>query len=272
MDFSLELNKSDGKSLSFLDGASVIFNISATRFIFQKDITTEGETILAGGTLLAFRKYIKTIGSSQIYDGKTIGVGGIFIPRVNTTVLSGDNFEYLNATVKPLGYLPSLTPFTIVPSDLYIDEVIFPNDVYGLQYETYVDTTPSTLTTVVNESQYMVVGAGTCVYNGNTYYQNEVFIATTNGAVSFTGSANLKVLLDSRNKFFTFNWLLTQYFYQLVLENIGKCCEENELLMNKIQSKLLALEWTNYTQEISISKSLQTMNWVEEKITQLQDL
>jgi hypothetical protein len=272
MNFSLELNKSNGESLSFLDETSIYASVKGTRFVFQKDITSIGGEVIVGGTLEAFYKYIKTSGTAQVYDGKTIGVGGVFIPRADIAVLSGDIFEYLNATVKPLGYLPSLTPLTIVPSDLYLTETIFPNDVYALQYETYVDTTPSTLTTVVDESQYMVVGTGTCVYNGNTYYENEVFIATTNGSITLTGSANLKILSESRNKFFTFNWLLTQYFYQLVLENIGKCCEENELLMNKIQSKLLALEWTNYTQEISISKALQTMNWVEEKITNLQDL
>lgn len=272
MEFTLEINKANGKSLSFLDKTSVYANVQATRFIFQKNITTVGETINVGGTLKSYRKYIKTNGSAQVYDGKTLGVGAVFIPRADTTVLSGDVFEYMNATVKPFGYLPSLTPLTIVPSDLYIDEEIFPNDVYALQYETYVATSPSTLSTVVNEKQYIVVGSGTCVYGGNTYYSGEVFIATDNGAVSFTGTANLKILLESRNKFFTFNWLLTQYFYQLVLENVGLCCTVNELVMNKIQSKLLALEWTNYTQEISISKSLETMSWIDDKITNLQDL
>jgi hypothetical protein len=272
MEFTLEINKANGKSLSFLGKTSVYANVKATRFIFQKNINTVGDDIIVGGTLQVGREYIKTGGSSKIYDGKSIGVGAIFIPRADIAVLSGDSFEYLNATAKPLGYLPSLTPLTIVPSDLYLDDLIFPNDVYALQYETYVDTSPSTLSTVVNERQYIVVGSGTCVYNGNTYYPNDVFIATTNGAVSFTGTANLKILFESRNKFFTFNWLLTQYFYQLVLENVGLCCSIKELMMNKIQSKLLALEWTNYTQEISISKSLDTMSWIEEKITNLQDL
>lgn len=272
MEFTLELNKSNGESLSFLDETSVYANVKGTRFIFQKNITTVGEDVVAGGTLEAFKKYIKTSGTAKVYDAKTIGVGGIYIPRADTIVLSGDSFEYLNATVKPLGYLPSLTLLTIVPSDLLLDDVIFPNDVYALQYETYVDTSPSTLSNLVDETQYMVVGSGTCVYNGNTYYQNEMFIATDNSAVSFTGSANLKVLLESRNKFFTFNWLLTQSFYQLVLYRLGlNCCEDNEII-KKIQSKLLALEWTNYTQEISITKSLQTMNWVEDKINDFQDL
>jgi hypothetical protein len=268
MEFTLELNKSNGKNLSFKDETSVYANIKATRFIFQKNITTVSEVINVGGTLKANRKYIKTSGTSKVYDLKTIGVGAIFIPRVDLPVLSGDSFEYMNTTVKPLSYLPSLTPLTILTSDLYIDEEIFPNDVYALQYETYVDTSPSTLTNVVDEKQYIVVGSGTCVYGGNTYYENEVFIAIDNGAVSFTGSANLKVFLESRNKFFTFNWLLTQGFYQLVLENLG--CEY-DLVMNKIQSKLLALEWTNYTQEISINKSLETMNWIEDKITNLKE-
>ncbi len=272
MEFTLEINKANGKSLSFLNKTSINPNVQGTRFIFQKNITTIGETINVGGVLKEYRKYIKTNGSAQVYDGKTIAVGAIFIPRADTTVLSGDVFEYLNATAKPLGYLPSLTPLTIVPSDLCLDGLIFPNDVYALQYETYVGTTPTTLTNAVEGSQYMVIGLGTCVYNGNTYYPDEVFIAVDNGAIVLGGSTVLLILSESRNKFFTFNWLLTQYFYQLVLENVGLCCSVKELLMNKIQSKLLALEWTNYTQEISISKSLETMSWIDDKITNLQDL
>lgn len=162
-------------------------------------------------------------------------------------------------------------PLVLSTEDFGIDETVFPSTVYNVQYEVYGMTTPTTLTNVVLDTQYIVYGDGTCLYNGNTYSTGEVFIATDNGAVSFTGSAKLGELMASRHKYYTLVWSLKQRLYTIIHESLGTCsCELSELL-DKIQSELDSLEWANYTQQISVSKAQKTINWIEEKLTEIEN-
>jgi hypothetical protein len=125
------------------------------------------------------------------------------------------------------------------------------------------------LTNVTNEYQYIVAGAGTCLYNGATYRQGEVFIAVNNGAVSFTGSANLKILEASRQKFYIFTWELKKRFYEQVANDL--CCDCTNPVFYKIQTELDSLEWSNLTQQISEALSQKTINWINEKLNQMEN-
>jgi hypothetical protein len=162
-------------------------------------------------------------------------------------------------------------PLDLTTANFGIDQTVFPNTVYNVQYELYKKTTPVTLTNVSNEVQYIVYGDGTCTYNGNTYREGEVFIAENNGAVSFTGGAKLAELLESRHKFYTFVWELKQRLYNIVHENLNNQANDYTELLDKIQSELDSLDWANYTQQISISKAQKTINWINEKLTEIEN-
>jgi len=161
-------------------------------------------------------------------------------------------------------------PFVLDTSNFGIDQTVFPDTIYNVQYEAYEATTPTTLSNVTIDTQYIVYGSGTCLYNGNIYREGEVFIATDNGAVSFTSSAKLGQLMASKHKFFTLVWGLKQRLYTIVHENLGSCTCDTELL-DKIQTELDSLEWANYTQQISITKAQNTINWINEKLTEIEN-
>lgn len=282
LEFELAINEENGEAIAFVDttanyginGNIDYSDVKAVRFLFQNYLAvSDVQTLSQGEVLEQYHEYIKTLGSATIYDNKLLGSGAIFIPFVNAAINSGDQWETLGI-YSPLitSYLPTAfrVPFETTTEDWGIDGPIFPDTVYGLQYEIYIDTTPGTLTNVTNEKQYIVVGTGTCVYAGNTYREGEVFIASDNGAVSFTGSANLKILEASRQKFYIFMWELKKRFYGLVAEILG-CCGDNIYLLRDLQLEIDSLDWSNLSQRISMSKSQKTINWINEKVTQLEN-
>lgn len=279
LEFELAINEENGESIAFVDtttdyginGNIDYSDVKAVRFLFQNYLSTSSvETLSQGDSLLQYNEYIKTLGSAKVYDNKLISSGDILIPFINIGVQSGDEWETMGI-YSPLitSYLPTINrvPFITYTSDWGISDTVFPDTIYGLQYEIYIDTTPGTLSNVTNERQYIVVGSGTCLYNSNIYRQGEVFIAVDNGAVSFTGSANLKILESSRQKFYIFIWDLKRRFYTIVAEKIG-CCSDNIYLLRDIQLEIDSLNWSNLSQRISMSKSQKTINWINEKVTQ----
>lgn len=282
LEFELAINEQNGESIAFVDttadygvnGNIDYSDVKAVRFLFQNYLATSDiQTLVQGDSLEQYHEYLKTAGPASAYDTKTEGAGAIFIPFINVGVNSGDEWETLGV-YSPLitSYLPTALrePFITSTDEWGIENPIFPNTIYGLQYEIYVDTSPTTLTNVTDERQYIVAGAGTAIYNGATYRQGEVFIAVDNGAVSFTGSANLKILEASRQKFYIFAWELKKRFYDLVAERLG-CCTEDIFLLQTLQLELDSLNWSNLSQRISVSKSQKTINWINEKVTQLEN-
>jgi hypothetical protein len=282
LEFQLTLNNLNGQEIAFVDttnnygGANIGYSdVKAVRFLFQNYLVTSVvETLVVGDTLKQYFEYLKVAGSPTVYNSKTISSGSIYIPFSDQTVNAGDEWETLGV-YSPLitSYLPTVNrvPFVLSPADWGISETVYPDTIYGLQYEIYKDTTPSTLTNVTNEVQYMVVGSGTCVYNGNTYYEGEVFIAETNGSVSFTGSANLKQLVASRQKYYTFIWELKQRFYSIVQDKLDSCDCDLLTRMGEIHIDISALDWANDTQRISISTSQQTIFGISDRLTQLEN-
>jgi hypothetical protein len=272
IEFTLSIDQETGKSILFKDTTpnADYALIKGVRFQFGNYLAQQ-EPITSSSVLEQFRKYLKVEGTPQVYGTISVSVGDIFIPLNDTNVIFGDAFEDMGYYVPPTSFLPTATNTLVLNSeDWGLDEdIIFPNTTYQCQYETYIDTTPSTLTNVTIDTQYMVVGNGTAIYNGNTYQQYQVFTAVDNGVVSFTGSANLKKLDNSRQKFYVFVWELTNRFYLQAINNID--CNGNQFLLNELNVELRSLEWLNLTQRVNIKYAQTTINYISNKLTQLEN-
>lgn len=249
-----------------------VTDVKKTRFLCQHNLTAEPTTLYEGDTMVQYQQYLKTKGSDSVYDNKTLGVGALYIPFIELTVNAGDEWEMMTVFSKPSDFLPTgaKSPFSLDTSYFGLETDYYTNDIYGLQYEIYVDTDPETLSNVILDTQYIVSGVGTAIYNGNTYRSGEVFVAVDNGAVSFTGSANLKQIYSSVQKFYTIIWDLENQYNNTVLDAIeNPISQETQILLNKIKGEMDAIKFANYTQRVSVNLGLQTISWIEEKLNQI---
>lgn len=256
-----------------VDSNIAVTDVKKTRFLCQHNLVNTPTTLVEGDTMVQYQQYLKTGGSPSVYDNKTLGIGSLFIPFVELTVNAGDEWEKMTVFSKPTDFLPTVgkAPFTLDTSYFGLETSYFTDDIYGLQYEVYIDTSPTTLPNVVIDTQYIVVGDGTAVYNGNTYRSGEVFVAVDNGAVSFTGTANLKQISSSVQKFYTIIWELENQYNNVILDRVETCVcdDETQILLNKIKAEMDAIKFANYTQRVSVNLGLQTMSWIREKLNQL---
>lgn len=284
LNFSHEVDNSTGQYLFFRDitpdyGINGNINYSDVKAVRMMMTTWSGiqnpTSLSEGDELNQYERYIKTSITTSVYDNKTLTLSSYFIPFIEgITVLSGDTFEntgsYSNY-ISPSTYLPTIS-FNVlsIPVSYWgiTDKYTFDNMVYGLQYEIYVDTNPETLTNVTNEKQYIVSGTtGTAVYNGNTYRIGEVFIASDNGSVSFTGDAVVKVLEASVNKYFAIIWDIQNRIATYVADN--SCACENPKV-NELYSNIDSLLWSNYSQWESINNAMSTIASMERELTILE--
>jgi hypothetical protein len=283
LNFSIEVDNSNGSFLFFRDtttdyginGNINYSDVKAIRMVMTNWMAQQNPlSLVAGDSLDQYRQYVKTNIGSSVYDNKTLTLASYFIPFISgLSVLSGDTFETTGAYstyIDPSSYLPtsSFNVFVIPVSYFGLTETVFPNMVYGIQYEIYVDTDPDPLTNVVDEKQYIVHGTtGTAIWNGNTYRIGEVFIATDSGAVSFTGDATLKVLEASVNNYFAIVWDIQNRLYVYKATQTCKGCNDDITI---IQDEIETFLFSNYTQWESISDAMATIAWCEERLTILE--
>lgn len=282
--FFKEVDNSTGAYLFFKDttpdygvGGNITYSdVRAVRMVMTNWTGQQNPTtLIEGDALEQYREYIKTSITTSVYDNKTITLSQFFIPFIDgLTVLAGDTFETTGAFstyINPTEYLPTNT-FNVFPIPLsywgITDRTTFEDMVYGLQYEIYVDTDPVTLANVVNEKQYIVYGTtGTAIWNGNTYRIGEVFIASDNGAISFTGDAVVKVLEASVNNYFAITYDIENRVAIYVADN--RCACENPKIW-EIYAQLKSLKVSNYSQWESITKAMVTIAELQQTMTILE--
>lgn len=223
-------------------------------------------------------QYIKTDINTQVYDNKSVGLADLFLPFIaGISVQYPGTFDttgVVSKYISPAQYLPASNHNILNLDTSYwgIPEEIFPNLVYGLQYEIYQDTTPNPLTTVTDQKQYIVYGTtGTATWNGNTYRIGEVFIASNNGAVTFTGDATIKILSASKNKYYVFIWGLEKRLWELFLANNCGCDAQFAANIDMINLEMQGLDWTNLNNWVSATKATDTINWINDRLTILEN-
>jgi hypothetical protein len=253
IDFTISQNAQDGTTLSFVDKSATFTGVLQTRFIwgsYTGDLAAVETNLIEGDSLEQYRQYQKTSLFGSVYNGKTIPVGGMYIPFVTgLTVLAGDTFKETGRTSKFVSwptYLPtsSYNIFTRTPQDLLYpsDVTVFPAGIYYLQYERYTYTIPSTLTNVTQGSTYMVLGG--CTYNGNTYINGEVFVAGDNGSVSFSRGNTLYILQDAKFSYFLCDFEIVRDLDALEWRAIASCgcdCEWQKQIWI-LRQKLLLIQ------------------------------
>lgn len=261
--YDIQVSMQDGKSCGFADitadyginGNPNYSDILAVRLYFGIYANEVAPTTLtATAPMDQYREYQKTSLASSVYDNKTIQHGQDYIPFITSlTVLSGDIFittgrysEY----IAPATYLPTAVRnvLTLFPTDLGITQtLVFPDGVYYLTYEVYTISGISTGGNVVANTQYMVKGSGTVVYDGNTYRTGEVFIAADANVVTYTGSAVLVVLNSLVFRYFIFTFSIETQLAVLILE-LTRSCNCNDELWYQImimRSKIESIKVSN---------------------------
>lgn len=278
LDFSLTQDKNNGATLSFKDVSTGITytDIKAVRFQMNNYVDELNETTVATPAAMEqFRLYIKTSLATSIYDLKQIYLSSFYYPFINTlNVLSGDLFIKTGRYSAPTTYLPTAAQIPLIFNlqDWGFDSnyTTFPSRVYDLQYEVYQDTSPTTLSNVTQDKQYIVTGSGTdtATWNGNVYRVGEVFIAQDNGIVTFTVTGNLKILLSSKQKFFTFTWTLQNRLAKLYVTN--NCNNANMDKLRNIWVELDSLQWMDYTQALAVKYATDTIDRIDKELTLLE--
>lgn len=243
--YNIVQDMGDGKSIYFTDvtpnygiGGNINYgNVLAVRLYFGVYANEIAPTSLtANAELDQWREYKMTSLAGGVYDNKSIQMGQRYIPFVSgLTVLSNDTFDTTgrySEYISPATYLPTsaINVLTRTTSDLGITQQnVFPDGVYYLTYEIYTVTSPNPIVNLVANTQYMVYGAGTCIYDGNTYRTGEVFIAANTNAVSFTGGAALVVLNSIVFQYFSLTFNIETGLATLILE-MTKSCKRNDPL------------------------------------------
>jgi len=275
LNYNLPIDNSNGEAVFFSDitldygigGNPTYADIQQCRFLCGNYPNTVITTSLSvGHALEKYRQYRLIRGGGQVYDNKTINAGDTYIPFTdNETVQLGDVFEttgYFSKYVAPATYLPTVSMNVFIMDTSYwgYSTAVFPSAVQPLQYEVYVTTSPDPLTNVTTDYQYIVTGTGsdTVIYNGNTYRVGEVFIASDNGVVTFTGTANLKILAASVFNYWIWIWELLKRYDEVVLSQENCGCSDNPALC-QIWVLFFAMQNASFRHWVSATKFTENM-------------
>ncbi len=263
--FVINQNLTNGNTASFVDttpdygvgGNPTYADIKCVRFLWGNYVVQQGQQVYSNSEVLEqWREYQSLTLTSYTYDGKVIPYYGRFIPFINgVAVQSGSEMQetgQYSLFVSPSTYLPTAnyTPYTMTPTNVGVESIdgSFPDGVYWVTYETYVDNSPLTPSNVVDGKQYMVFGNGaTATYNGSTYRQGEVFIASDNGAITFTGGGTVKILSGIRFQYFSFFYSCLKRLADLQVYLQANCiCDESlQYQINSMYNKLKGVEFSS---------------------------
>lgn len=167
-----------------------------------------GEDV-SSGTLDQWREYQSMTLQSFTYDNKVIPYMGKFIPFIAGIQVQADSVFRITGNYSVYTTwlpTPNYTPYVFDVENMGIEGVdgVIPDGVYWCTYSTYVNPDPDPLLIAIDSTQYIVFGTtGTATVHGNIYRIGEVFLPDGDGAVTYTGDAELKVLDGIRFIYFT---------------------------------------------------------------------
>lgn len=256
-------------------------NISLTRLLIGNYPSMIAEAKKVGGdTLTQYRKYLKTAGSAQVYDNKTISSGDIYIPFLsNLTVISGDEFTDLGVYVPYLSYA-TFNPSTMDTLILSIPELGLPSTdetvqdlVWNVQYEVYGLATGIPFTSTEG-LQYIVVSGGTAVQSGNTYRVGEVFVGDAT-SVTLNGGATVASLASTTEKTFVTDYNLRLQLYNLQAERLANPCaceQDSQIKIAKLYNLLEFIQYQAYTNLVSYEQCTSLLGIASQQIQEIKNL
>jgi len=253
MEITINQNLQTGETGNFVDLTAYAdySDIIVSRFIFGNiKAAQEPQDLEVGASLIQYNQYQSQTLEAFTYDNKVLGMYSLIVPQISGLTVQADSImRYSGYRVVPTDFLPTanFTPYVFTPSIVGVEPVgdRFPDMVYSLTYEVYEDSLVTT--NVVSGKQYMVVGSGTCTYNGSIYRENEVFIASDNGGVTFSGSASLGVLYDLVFKYFSFTYNAQKKLSDTQIWMIKNNIQDTNLVyrINVMYSKLNAVDFAS---------------------------
>ena len=286
LEYDIAINNVNGTSVNFVDtslnygvGGNLNYSdIKIVRFYrgnYLDDINVQ--TLSGSGNMDIWREYQSQTLFPYTYDQKIVPVMGRFIPFIaGITVQTNSIMQstgLFSPYIAPSTYLPLVTKNTLIlyPSDFGLTNLIYPDRVYYGQYEVYIDTSPTTLANVTIGNTYIVYGTtGTCTYNASVYRIGEVFIATDNNAVSFTGGAVLKILAANRFKYFCFTYNIDKSISDLTIQALGVFrYEEIAFEISVIKDKLDGIKFSNIQNWTSAKLAQDTINNITQQLAVL---
>ena len=240
------------------------------------DISAQ-KTVESGGTLTLYRKYLKTKGTAQVYDNKTIVSGDIFIPLVSgLTVALEDEFidlGYYVPYINPSVFLPTnnTTQLFLDTEELgLVDYAEIPDYIWDVVYEVYGQSI-ATPFTAEEGVQYIVHGSGTATFNGNTYRVGEVFVG--DGSSSVTATANVSALECATEKVYVTTFNLRAQLYELQIKSLGisgdcgGCNVQEEI--TKVYTLLDTIDYQVFTNAVSFEACKNLLTEASTRLTTL---
>ncbi len=230
-------------------------------------------TTINSGTFTQYTEYRLVSPSSAVVDGKTLGVGSLFIPQTAAiSVPSGSSWETTGYYCYPVlsTWLPTATEvaLSLANTEIGLDSgSVIPDELLQAVYEIYYDTQFGT-TAAVNGQQYMVL-SGTAVYGGNTYKAGEIFTGANTNNITTTGTF-AKMYATS----FGYHIMAYGYYtrlYQLIISYQGIYQNEIQDELYQIKSILDTLTFVSSTGNVSYTKFNDLMQLVGEKLTYLEN-
>jgi len=249
-----------------------ITSVNATRFVFAT--VNNVNNISTDVTDLVANKEYELVGSgSMTIDGKILSAGDKFILRVDVSVTPPSTL-IINETgyYSPVtSYLPTEDYEEFVPSQLGINDTIFPDSVCTLIYDVYT-TKYAQQEVFLSGVQYIVTGSvgGKIILddNGYTYNVGEVFTLTNDTFFEDVSGTNYVVRLESSVTcyFQTYKYANAVYESYVSAVSNGVCPPQVQSNLIKVHS-LLHANILNFEKNINVDlqamqNSLDTINTI----------
>lgn len=223
-------------------------------------------------------EYQKVGGIPEIINGKTFSVGDLFVSQfIGITTADATNWNTTGYYIYPFlngSWLPTAAQVPLEISVLQLNQSgdNLQDNEYVYEYKIY-NNDYSTMTAAVNATSYIVTISGYVTYNGNTYYEGEVFMASTTGNIVPSGGAHFSTLYAATSGYSTMVYSIESGLNDLIEEQIGTGNQDltDTLYGNiiKISTKLQSLQYSSKTNNVSLLYCYQTIQQLQTEISYL---
>lgn len=221
-------------------------------------------------TFVQYLEYIKVSGAPETINGKTFVVGNVFVPQfANLTTIDSTTwnttgyyvYPFLNGAWRPTS---AEVPLEISVAKLNQEGDQISDNEYVDEYEVYNNDFSATTPAVV-DTTYIVTGvAGDSVdYNGDTFYNGEIFTASDTSNIIPSGSAHFSTLYAATTSYATLVYKLTTDLNDLIERQIGLGTQDlvdtqyGQIL--KIRTYLESLQYSSKSNNVSLLYAYETI-------------
>ena len=164
--------------------------------------------------------------TTGLYDATT-NDGGYGTPNPAESTIINTNFVFTLPDDSVINLSNGVTPDTggVSSVDFTAAQLGYtapPSGVYNIEYELFSIANSAVVT---DGTRYIVTGGGSITYNGQTYFSNQTFTATSVSSFTINGSCTVNPLAHTKNCNFLIFCGVQSCLKQLLLERCNEPCD-----------------------------------------------